>query len=116
VLHSPIIDQHHLIADYGVRVNILRASIDPGKPGRMFVKLSGEYSQLSLGLNYLDRTGVQVEPAGAGDPAFNGSVRSCMPHCPTQALMWTGFPGRFLLILKNALSVCHARMCVSIRQ
>jgi len=115
VLHSPIIDQHHLIAGYGVRVNILRASIDPGKPGRMFVKLSGEYSQLSRGLNYLDRTGVQVEPAGAGDPAFNGSVRQL--YIMHAALSDSGPDvDRLSWEVKNALSVCHVRMCVSIRQ
>ena len=31
---------YNLITDYGVRVNILRASIDPGKQGRMVVELS----------------------------------------------------------------------------
>ena len=33
IVEEPV--TYHLIADYGVRVNILRASINPGKQGRM---------------------------------------------------------------------------------
>ena len=35
---------YRLIKDYDLVVNILRASIDPGKQGRMVVELSGEES------------------------------------------------------------------------
>ncbi len=53
---------YNLIADYGVRVNILRASIDPGKQGRMVVELGGEEIQISQALNYLESLGVVVTP------------------------------------------------------
>ena len=87
IVEEPII--YHLIADYGVRVNILRASIDPGKHGRMFVELAGEESQLSRGLNYLERIGVKVEPLAQEIQHLTercSSCTSCVPHCPTQAL------------------------------
>ena len=45
IVEEPV--TYHLIADYGVRVNILRASIDPGKQGRMVVELVGEEIQIS---------------------------------------------------------------------
>ena len=48
---------YHLIADYGVQVNILRASIDPGKKGQMVVEISGEDSNVTRGLNYLESLG-----------------------------------------------------------
>ena len=60
IVEEPV--TYNLISDYGVRVNILRASIDPGKQGRMVVELSGEEIPLSQGLNYLERVGVQVTP------------------------------------------------------
>ncbi len=87
VVEEPI--TYHLITDYGVRVNILRASIDPGKQGRMVVELAGEAANLSRGLNYLEGLGVRVE-------SFAGKIRhleerctsctACLPHCPTRAL------------------------------
>ena len=66
VLHFPedIVEDpitYNLISDYGVQVNILRASINPGKQGMMVVELSAEENRLSRGLNYLERVGVQVE-------------------------------------------------------
>ena len=80
---------YHLIKDYGLLVNILRASIDPGQQGRMVVDLSGEENQISLGLDYLKKIGVEVEP-------LSGEIRhlkerctsctACVPFCPTKAL------------------------------
>ena len=94
VLHFPedIVEDpitYNLISDYGVKVNILRASIDPGKQGMMVVELSGEENRISQGLDYLERVGVQVEPLAQEirhleDRCTN--CTSCVPHCPTQAL------------------------------
>jgi ferredoxin len=80
---------YHLITDYGLMVNILRATIDPGKQGRMVVELSGEDSQVSLGLNYLESTGVTVEPLNQEirhDEEKCNSCTACVPICPSGAL------------------------------
>ena len=60
IVEEPI--TYNLISEYGIRVNILRASIDPGKQGQMVVELSGEEVQISQGLNYLENAGVLVTP------------------------------------------------------
>jgi len=113
ITEEPII--YHLIADYGVRVNILRASIDPGKKGRMFVELSGEESQISRGLNYLDRVGVQVEPLAQEIWHMTDrctSCTSCVPHCPTGALdvdrnSWqVSFNPEKCIVCLSCLDVC----------
>jgi ferredoxin len=80
---------YHLIKDHGLKVNILRASIDPKKEGRMVVELSGAESQLSQGFNYLENTGVSVEPLTEEIRHVEErctSCTACVPACPTGAL------------------------------
>jgi ferredoxin len=87
IVEDPI--TYNLISDYGVQVNILRASISPGKQGMMVVELGGEKNRISQGIDYLERVGVQVEPLAQKIRHLEDrctSCTSCVPHCPTQAL------------------------------
>ncbi len=87
IVEEPI--TYNLISDYGVRVNILRAIIDPGKQGQMVVELSGEEIQISQALNYLESVGVLVTPLAQKVQHLEDrctGCTSCVPHCPTQAL------------------------------
>ena len=80
---------YHLIVDYGVRVNILRASIDPGKQGRMVAEISGDVAGVSRGLGYLESLNVRVENLGEEIRHLEDrctSCTACIPHCPTRAL------------------------------
>ena len=80
---------YHLIKDYGLMVNILRATIDPGKRGRMVVELSGEKDTLSQGLEYLEKMEVTVESLTREvkyDEDRCMSCTACVPVCPTNAL------------------------------
>jgi len=86
-VEDPII--YHLIKNYDLMVNILRATIDPGKQGLMVVELSGENSRLSNGINYLESVGVGVEPLTQEIQHLQErcfSCTACVPICPTSAL------------------------------
>ena len=86
-VEDPII--YHLIRDHGLKVNILRASIDPGKQGRMVVELTGDGKQLSTGANYLENNGVSIEPLTEEIRHMEDlcvSCTACVPVCPTGAL------------------------------
>ncbi len=86
-VEDPII--FNLIRDHGLKVNILRASIDPGKQGRMAVELSGEESQFSSASEYLNRKGIDMEPLTEEIRHKEDlclSCTACVPICPTGAL------------------------------
>lgn len=80
---------YHLITDHGLVVNILRATIDPGKQGRMVVELSGDEGQLARGFTYLESRGVAVESLAEEIRHLEErctSCTACVPICPTGAL------------------------------
>ena len=113
IVEEPI--TYHLIVDCGVQVNILRASIDPGKQGRMVVELSGEENQISQGLNYLERVGVRVESLAQEIRHLEdrcASCTACLPHCPTQALAvdreswYVSFEPKKCILCLSCMEVC----------
>lgn len=86
-VEDPII--YHLIMDYGLMVNILRASIDAGKQGRVVVEMAGDENQLKNGANFLESKGVEIEPLTEEIQHIEErctSCTSCLPMCPTGAL------------------------------
>jgi Fe-S-cluster-containing dehydrogenase component len=86
-VEDPVI--YHLIKDHGLLVNILRATIDPGKQGRMVVEMSGEEEEVSAGLNYLEGMSVTIDPLGQEIIHLQErctNCTACVPLCPTGAL------------------------------
>jgi len=112
-VEEPVI--YNLITLYGLRVNILRASIDPGKKGRMVVEISGEDHPLAEGFNYLERIGVDVGTL-AGEIKHGEekcvSCTACVPHCPTGALSvdretWlVSFSAEKCVVCRSCVDVC----------
>lgn len=51
---------YHLVKDYDLMVNIIRADINPNKEGRLMLELSGEENSFWQALNWLQENGLQV--------------------------------------------------------
>ncbi len=71
VLHFPptLIDEpiiSHLVRDYDLDFNILRANITPDREGVMVIVLEGEPKQLEAGIRHLKKAGVVVAPLARG--------------------------------------------------
>lgn len=82
---QPII--YKLVKDYGLMVNILKASINPHKEGIMVIELTG--SNYDEGLDFLRQNGVTVQPLA--QQVIRNEDRcthcgACTVHCPTHAL------------------------------
>ena len=94
VLHFPHrqIDQpivYHLVKDYDLQFNILKASITPEEEGLMVLEVTGKKENYSLGIEYLEGCGIKIEPLSR-DVTRNDEkcvqCGVCVPICPTSAL------------------------------
>ena len=87
-----LVDQpitYHLVKDYDLELNILRARVTPKEEGRLIVELSGKKEQIKQGEEYLKGLGVGVEPL-ALDIAFYEDrctqCTACTGVCRTGAI------------------------------
>ncbi len=56
---------YHLVKDFELVPNILRAQIQPGQEGRMLLEVTGRREDLEAGIAFLEREGVAVREAAA---------------------------------------------------
>lgn len=54
---------YHLVKDYDLVTNILRARVDEGEEGRLLVELTGDESKIDEGIKFLESQNVTVEEA-----------------------------------------------------
>lgn len=58
LVEQPLI--YHLVKDYDLMVNILRADINPNKEGRLMLELSGSETNFRRALDWLQERGLKV--------------------------------------------------------
>lgn len=80
---------YRLVKDYDLVVNILKANINPHKLGYMVLELSGEQANYQEGINFLETSGVEVEPLS--QTTVRNETKciqcgACTTNCPTSAL------------------------------
>ena len=93
VLHFPhrLVDQpiiYRLIKEYGLRFNILKASVIPDKEGLLVLELSGEQENYDRGIKYLTKTGVKIQSLSQNvlrDEDRCTHCGACVTICPTIA-------------------------------
>lgn len=80
---------YHLVKDYDLMLNILRATVTPNEQGRLVIELSGKKKMLEAGIIYMKDLGIEVQPL-ARDIKWHEDrcthCTACIPVCPTQAL------------------------------
>ncbi len=67
VLHFPpnLVDKpliYHLVKDYDMEFNILKASVTPKEEGLLVLELTGDRKTYDSAIAYLKKAGVQVQP------------------------------------------------------
>jgi len=106
---------YHLIHDYQLVINILKASVTPGKKGRLTIEVTGEEENLSKAMVYLASKNVAVKPVLEGirwreDKCVH--CTACVPGCPGQCfkvdrkIMHISFIKERCIGCKHCLSVC----------
>ncbi len=53
---------YHLVKDYDIRINILKAEVHPGKTGSLVLELKGTSENLKKGISWLEENNVSCEP------------------------------------------------------
>jgi ferredoxin len=93
VLHFPkrLVERSivsHLIKDYNLDFNILKASVTPDEEGLMVLELSGKQGDYDKGIGYLTKTGVRIQ--SLSQDVIRNEERcthcgACITICPTGA-------------------------------
>jgi ferredoxin len=87
MVDKPIV--YHLIKDFDLSFNILKANITPEEEGQMVLEITGSDENVKKGLDFIKKQGVHVEP-------LEKEVRwieerctqcgACITICPTGAM------------------------------
>ncbi|MFH2138857.1 MAG: NIL domain-containing protein [Candidatus Omnitrophota bacterium] len=86
LLSKPI--TYHLIKDFDLIVNILKANITPNELGLLVLEIEGNKQNLDAGIDYLKKTGVKIESLIQDikwDERKCIHCTKCITVCPTGA-------------------------------
>jgi ferredoxin len=87
LLDRPIV--YHLVKDYDLVVNILKAHVAPDEEGILVIEISGSEQNYRSGIEFLKKTGIitqQLDKDITLDEKKCSSCGVCVPLCPVDAL------------------------------
>lgn len=99
---------YHLVKDYDIVPNILRAQIQPGQEGRMLVEVTGAKDALASGVAFLESQGLTVSEAASDihlDEERCVVCGLCTAVCRPQAFT---LDGDTLVLKKDKCVYCEA--------
>ena len=99
---------YHLVKDYDIVPNILRAQIQPGQEGRMLVEVTGRKDDLARGVAFLEEQGLAVREAASDiclDDDLCVTCGLCTAVCRPGALY---LDGQALVFDKDKCVYCEA--------
>lgn len=100
---------YHLVKDYDLITNILRAEVHEEETGRLVLDLQGEQVNIEAGLEFLREQGVDVQEAAKDitlDRELCVDCGACTSVCHNQALVMN--PDTFELeLVKDACILCE---------
>ncbi len=123
ILHFPasVVEQpfmFHLVKDFNLMINILKANINPRKEGRMVVEISGEKEDFTQGIDFLQSRGVKTCPLEQEIIWVEERCThcgACSVICPSGALvlerpdMEIKFLGDKCIVCEHCIKTCPAR-------
>ncbi|MDD4873793.1 MAG: 4Fe-4S binding protein [Dehalococcoidales bacterium] len=86
LVERPIV--YHLIKDYDLEFNIMKASIIPDEEGLMVIELRGNQVNYDKGIKFLKDTGVRIQSLGQNvlrNESRCTHCGACITVCPTRA-------------------------------
>ena len=86
VVDRPIV--YHLVKDYDLEFNILKASISPEQEGTLVLELRGNQAAYDRGVDFLSDRGVKIETLSQDifrDDDRCTNCGACITVCPTHA-------------------------------
>lgn len=112
VLHFPkrMVDRpivYHLIKDYNLEFNILKASVTQAEEGLMVLELKGKQEDYDKGITFLNEAGVVIEALSQG--VIRNEERcthcgACITVCPV---------GAFELDLSTRMTKFYDKKCIA---
>lgn len=106
---------YHLIKDYDLVINILRARVTPREEGRLILEVTGDKRNLNSGIKFLKDLGIGIESL-AQDIKWNEKKCThcgvCLAICPTEAFIMDrkshriSFDKEKCIVCENCLRAC----------
>lgn len=116
VVEQPFL--YHLVKDYDLIINVLKANINPRKEGTLVLELAGDKENYDSGIHFLESRGVKTLPLEqqiVWNEENCTQCGACTVICPTSALemirpeMTVKFNGEKCIACGHCLKACPVR-------